>query len=68
MQDRLGPGPAATIGVMTPLLALVFSLLFEGFRRDALTALGAALAVSGNAMTLRPALLSPLMRGAPAAQ
>jgi drug/metabolite transporter (DMT)-like permease len=53
---------------MTPLLALVFSLLFEGLRRDALTALGAALAVSGNAMMLRPALLSPLMRGAPAAQ
>jgi drug/metabolite transporter (DMT)-like permease len=56
LQDRLGPGPAGTIGVMTPLLALVVSLLFEGFRPVALTALGAAFAVIGNAMMLGPAL------------
>ncbi len=55
LQDRLGPGPAATVGVMTPLIALVVSLAFEGYRPDLLTAVGAALAVAGNALMLRPA-------------
>jgi drug/metabolite transporter (DMT)-like permease len=55
LQDRLGPGPASTVGVMTPLLALVVSLLFEGFRPDWLTVLGATLAVAGNALMLLPA-------------
>ena len=54
LQDRLGPGPSGTIGVMTPLLALVVSMAFEGFRPDVLTGLGAALAVGGNLMMLRP--------------
>jgi len=52
LQDRVGPGPTGTVGVMTPLLALVVSLGFEGFRPDALTAAGAALAVAGNALML----------------
>ena len=52
LQDRVGPGPAGTVGVMTPLLALVVSLAFEGFRPDLLTAAGAALAVTGNALML----------------
>jgi drug/metabolite transporter (DMT)-like permease len=64
LQDRLGPGPAGTVGVMTPLLALLVSLLFEGFQPDALTALGAALAVLGNTLMLRPAVPAPLTRGA----
>ncbi|MDQ6638465.1 MAG: EamA family transporter [Pseudomonadota bacterium] len=55
LQDRVGPGPAGTVGVMTPLLALVVSLAFEGFHPDALTAAGAALAVAGNALMLSPA-------------
>jgi len=55
LQDRLGPGPAGTVGVMTPLLALVVSLALEGFRPDVLTAAGAALTVAGNALMLRPA-------------
>ena len=55
LQDRVGPGPAGTVGVMTPLLALVVSLAFEGFRPDVLTAVGAALAVAGNALMLSPA-------------
>ena len=41
LQDRLDPAQQAMIGVMTPLLALVVSLLLEGFRPDLLTALGA---------------------------
>lgn len=62
LQDRIGPGPSAAIGVMTPLLALVMSLLFEGYRPDVLTFVGAALAVGGNALML----LRPAPSGAPA--
>jgi drug/metabolite transporter (DMT)-like permease len=54
LQDRLGPGPAGTVGVMTPLIALVVSLVLEGFRPDLLTALGASLAALGNALMLWP--------------
>ena len=53
LQDRLGPGPTGTIGVMTPLLALVVSMLFENFHPDLLTFVGAALAVAGNAFMLQ---------------
>jgi drug/metabolite transporter (DMT)-like permease len=56
LQDRIGPGPSGAIGVMTPLLALAVSMAFEGYRPDALTAVGAALAVGGNLLMLvRPA-------------
>lgn len=54
LQDRLGPGPTASVGVMTTLLALVFSLLFEDFRADLLTLAGAALTVAGNTLMLWP--------------
>ena len=53
LQRRIGPGPTSTIGVMTPLLALVVSMLFENFRPVALTFVGAALAFAGNFMILR---------------
>jgi drug/metabolite transporter (DMT)-like permease len=53
LQERIGPGPAGTIGVMTPLLALVVSMAFEAFHPDWLTLTGAALAVSGNVLMLR---------------
>lgn len=55
LQSRVGPGPASTIGVMTPVFALVVSGLLEGFRPVAWTWLGVALAVTGNLMILRPA-------------
>jgi drug/metabolite transporter (DMT)-like permease len=54
LQDRVGVGPAGTTGVMTPLLALFVSFAFEGFRPDALTVLGALLAIAGNALMLIP--------------
>jgi drug/metabolite transporter (DMT)-like permease len=66
LQDRIGIGQAGTIGVMTPLLALVVSLLFEGFRPESLTFVGAALAVAGNVWMLRPA--APLKPAAAAAE
>ena len=53
LQERIGPGPAGAVGVMTPLLALVVSMALEGFRPDVLTAVGALLAVAGNALLLR---------------
>ena len=55
LQERIGPGPTAPIGVMTPLLALIVSMVFEDFRPDLLTFTGAALAVAGNVMMLRRA-------------
>lgn len=56
LQQRVGPGPASTIGVMTPVLALVVSALFEGFRPVLLTWLGVLLAVAGNVLILKPRL------------
>jgi len=53
--DRIGAGPAGTIGVMTPLLALVVSMLFENYRPDALAGLGVLLAIAGNVLMLKPA-------------
>jgi drug/metabolite transporter (DMT)-like permease len=55
LQERIGPGPTGSIGVMTPLLALVVSMVFEGLHADALTFAGAALAVVGNVLMLRRA-------------
>jgi drug/metabolite transporter (DMT)-like permease len=56
VQERIGPGPAATVGVMTPVLALLVSTLLEDFRPVALTWLGGALALAGNVLILRPKL------------
>ena len=55
LQERIGPGPTGSIGVMTPLLALVVSMVFEAFRPDLLTLTGAGLAVGGNVLMLRRA-------------
>lgn len=62
LQDRIGPGPTGTVGVMTPLLAIVVSMLFEGFRPDVLTLTGAVLAVAGNALMLRSAVAARPVR------
>lgn len=53
LQERIGPGPTGAVGVMTPLLALLVSMAFEGFRPDLVTAAGACLAVAGNVLMLR---------------
>jgi drug/metabolite transporter (DMT)-like permease len=54
LQERVGPGAASALGVMTPVFALVVSALFEGFRPVAMTWIGGALAVAGNVLILRP--------------
>jgi drug/metabolite transporter (DMT)-like permease len=55
LQERIGPGPTGTVGVMTPLLALALSVAFEGLRPALLTLAGAGLAMLGNALMLLPA-------------
>jgi drug/metabolite transporter (DMT)-like permease len=55
LQERIGPGPTGAIGVMTPLLAVTVSVIFEAFRPDLLTVVGAAMAVGGNVLMLRRA-------------
>ena len=40
--------------MLTPLLALAVSMALEGLRPDALTFVGDALALLGNALVLRP--------------
>lgn len=53
LQQRLGPGPAASVGVMTPVVALAVSALLEGYRPGLLAWVGAALAIGGNLLMLR---------------
>jgi drug/metabolite transporter (DMT)-like permease len=52
LQQRLGAGAASTVGVTTPLIALVVSAAFEGWRPGALALAGIALALAGNVLML----------------
>lgn len=60
LQERIGPGRAGAVGVMTPLVALLVSVAFEGYRVDLLTVSGALLALLGNVLMLKRA--EPLER------
>jgi drug/metabolite transporter (DMT)-like permease len=53
LQERIGPGPSGSVGVMTPLLALLVSVVLESYQASLFTMLGAALAVWGNVLVLR---------------
>jgi drug/metabolite transporter (DMT)-like permease len=50
---RVGAGPSSFVGVATPVLALVLSTLFEGYRWTWVGAVGVVLAVAGNWLALR---------------
>lgn len=50
---RVGAARAGYIGVMVPIVALVISAAFEGFRWHALTWVGIAVSVAGNVIVLR---------------
>lgn len=50
---RVGAARAGYIGVMVPIVALVISAAFEGFRWHPLTWLGIAISVAGNVLILR---------------
>jgi drug/metabolite transporter (DMT)-like permease len=51
--ERIGAARAGYIGVMVPIVALVISAAFEGFRWHALTWVGIAVSVAGNVIILR---------------
>jgi len=55
---RVGAGPSSFVGVATPVLALVLSTFFEGYRWTWVGAVGVALAVAGNWLALRAKLAS----------
>ena len=50
---RIGVARAGYIGVMVPIIALLLSAAFEGFRFHALTWVGIAISVAGNVLILR---------------
>lgn len=50
---RIGAARSGYIGVMVPIVALVISAAFEGFRWHALTWAGIAISVAGNVIILR---------------
>lgn len=52
LQQRLGVGPAATVGVTTPVIALAISTAFEGYQPGWPAWTGVALAIAGNALAL----------------
>jgi drug/metabolite transporter (DMT)-like permease len=52
---RVGAGPSSYTAVATPVLAILLSALFEGYRWSSIAVLGVLLAVLGNALALRAA-------------
>lgn len=50
---RIGAARSGYIGVMVPILALVISAAFEGFRFHALTLAGIAVSLAGNVLMLQ---------------
>ena len=50
--DRIGAAKSAYTSVMLPVVALVISTLFEGYRWSALALAGLVIAVAGNALAL----------------
>jgi drug/metabolite transporter (DMT)-like permease len=52
---RIGAGPASFVAVATPVIALLLSTLFEGYRWTWVAVLGVVLAVIGNWLALLPA-------------
>ncbi len=51
---RVGAGPSSFVGVATPVVAMLLSTLFEGYRWTWVAVLGVALAIAGNVLALRP--------------
>ena len=52
---RVGPGPSSFVGVATPVVAMLVSTAFEGYRWTGIGVLGVALAAVGNVIALMPA-------------
>lgn len=54
---RIGADRAGYVAVMVPIVALLISTLFEGYRWTPVGALGLLLAVGGNLLVMAPGLL-----------
>ena len=52
--NRVGAGPASYTTVATPVIAMLLSTLFEGYRWDGVAALGVVLVAFGIWLALRP--------------
>jgi drug/metabolite transporter (DMT)-like permease len=52
--NRVGAGPAAYTTVSTPVIAMLLSTIFEGYRWDGVAAGGVALVAFGTWLALRP--------------
>ena len=50
---QVGAGPASYVGVTTPVVAMLFSTVVEGYRWTLPSMVGVALAVAGNVLVLR---------------
>jgi len=50
---RVGAGTASFTGVSTPVIAMLLSTLFEGYRWDGWAVVGVLLAIAGNVLALR---------------
>ena len=50
----MGAGPASYTTVATPVIAMLLSTLFEGYRWDGVAALGVVLVAFGTWLALRP--------------
>lgn len=53
LMGRIGAARAAYVGVMVPIVALVISALFEGYRWELLALVGVGVSVAGNVIILR---------------
>lgn len=63
---RIGPGRAGYVAIMTPVVALVISTLFEDYRWTSAGIAGLVLAVGGNLLVMAPGLLGARSRRHPA--
>lgn len=60
----IGTGRASYVGVLVPVLAMLLSTLFEGYRWSLLSALGALLALAGMVVAMRAKQAKASGRGA----
>ena len=51
---QVGAGPSSYVAVATPIVAMLVSTLFEGYRWTPLAAFGVVLAAAGNWLALKP--------------
>ncbi|MEO8345061.1 MAG: DMT family transporter [Betaproteobacteria bacterium] len=61
--NRVGSGTASYTTVSTPVIAMLFSTLFEGYRWTWIAVLGVALAAFGTWYSLRPPANSAVRKG-----